>query len=314
LNNSILITGASGFIGGALCDQLSKKYQIKAQVRRGTVKVSSENIELVIGDLSKSFNWNKALDGIEVVVHCAARVHVLNDASSDPLADFRGVNTFGTLSLAAQAATSGVKHFIYLSSISVNGVDSGDSTFTVNSEPNPLTPYAISKYEAELGLWRISRETGMNITIIRPPLVYGAGAPGNFGVLIKLIKLGVPLPFKSVDNNRRSYVSLINLIDLIGLCIDSEKSFNKIFLVSDGEDLSTAELIRKVGVHLKKRTKLFSMNSNLIQMVGYFFGHEALVNRLLSNLQVDITKTYSDLGWRPKLSFDEGLRSALDLK
>lgn len=303
LNGKILVTGASGFIGRSVCERLSAEGNIKAQYRNINISRALPGVEMVRGELSADFDWRDSLKGVGVIVHCAARAHVLAQISSDPLSQFREVNTYGTLNLARQAALSGVKHFIFLSSLAVNGASSGDGIFSAESPPNPSTPYAISKYEAELGLWKISRETGMSLTILRPPLVYGPGAPGKFGLLVRCINGRLPLPFATL-RDKRSFVFLENLVDLIIHCINHPKAFNQLFLVSDDRDVSVNQLIRKIGDDLSRPAILFPVPAFFLNMVAHIFGRSKDIQQLLGPLLVNMEKTKSILNWKPPFNID----------
>jgi nucleoside-diphosphate-sugar epimerase len=246
---------------------------------------------------------------VDIVVHCAARVHILNDQTADPLAEFRQVNVDGTLTLARQAAQAGVRRFVFLSSIKVNGEQSGDGlAFNADQRPAPSDPYGISKYEAEVGLRALARETGMEVVIIRPPLVYGPGVKANFLAMMRWLRRGVPLPLGGVTENRRSFVFLDNLVDLIVTCIDHPAAANQTFLVSDDEDLSTAALLRRMAAALGRPARLIPMPAGLITLVAKLIGRPGIAQRLCGSLQVDIGKTKTLLCWSPPVSVDEGLR------
>lgn len=306
--HALLLTGGTGFVGGALLDRLLSdcRYSPVVAVRRQICSFRSGLKTMEVGDISGVTNWQNALAGVKVVVHAAARAHVLSEESSDPLYEFRRVNVEGTLSLARQAVDSGVERFIFLSSIGVNGNITA-RPFTEDDIPDPKESYAISKYEAELGLRELSKETGMQLVIIRPPLVYGPNAPGNFNRLIRAVDSGVPLPLGCI-NNQRSLVALDNLVDLIVTCIDHPAAANQTFLVSDGEDLSTTELLRRMATALGKPARLLPVPSWLLEAGASMLGKKALSQRLCGSLQVDISKTRELLGWTPPLSVDAALR------
>ncbi|WP_238474351.1 NAD-dependent epimerase/dehydratase family protein [Pseudomonas cavernae] len=282
------------------------RYSPVAALRRQSVDLPGGVHCVQVGDLSANTSWSEALVGVKVVIHAAARAHVLNETADDPLVAFRRVNVSGTLALARQAAQAGVERFIFISSIGVNGNQSS-RPFTADDLPSPNEPYAVSKHEAELGLRQLAAETSMEIVIIRPPLVYGPKAPGNFGRLIKTVSKGVPLPLGAI-HNRRSLVALDNLVDLIVTCIDHPAAANQTFLVSDGEDLSTTELLRRMGVALGKPARLLPVPSWLLEAGAAMLGKRALSRRLCSSLQVDISKTRELLGWAPPVSVDAALR------
>jgi nucleoside-diphosphate-sugar epimerase len=242
------------------------------------------------------------------VVHAAARTHIMQDTVADPLTAFRLVNVQGTLNLARQAAEAGVKRFVFLSSVKVNGeLTQMGHPFRENDIPAPQDPYALSKYEAVAGLCRLAEETGMEVVIIRPPLVYGPGVKANFENMIRWVRRGIPLPFAAVSN-KRSFVALDNLVDFIATCIVHPKAANQTFLVSDGEDLSTAELLQRVGLVLGKPMRLFPVPANLLQLAAGLIGKKTMAQRLCGSLQVDISKARDFLDWAPPLSVDEGLR------
>ena len=306
---TILVTGANGFIGSALCAWLCKNgAAVRAAVR---VPYSySDGIEMVeVGNLSSKTDWTVPLKSIHQVVHLAARVHVMHDKSANPLEEFRKINVDATINLAKQAAAAGVKRFIYLSSIKVNGESTQlGRPFTAGDTPRPQDPYGVSKHEAERELHKIAEQTGMEVVIIRPPLVYGPGVKANFASMMQIIQRGVPLPLASVTSNRRSLVALDNLVDLIGTCITHPAAANQTFLVSDGEDVSTAELLRRLGMALKRPAKLFYVPKPLLQFGAVLLNKSEIYQRLCGSLQVDITKTKDLLNWKPPLSVDDGLR------
>ena len=290
---SLLITGGTGFVGRALVERLGNK-QANLNTR------------------SDSAAWHKALVGITAVVHLAARVHVMRDAEADPLTAFRAVNVQGTLNLARQAAAAGVKRFVFVSSVKVNGeITEMDQPFTANDEPAPIDPYGVSKMEAEQGLRKIAAETGMEVVIIRPPLVYGPGVRANFQTMMRWLARGVPLPLGAI-HNRRSMVALDNLVDLIVTCIDHPAAANQTFLVSDGEDLSTTQLLQRLGRALGKPARLIPVPSMFLKVGAALLGKPAIAQRLCGSLQVDISKTQQLLGWVPPLSVDEGLKRAAE--
>ncbi len=225
--------------------------------------------------------------------------------------EFRDVNTDLTLALARSAAAAGVKRFVFVSSIGVNGLTSGQEPFTPEGAANPQKPYAISKYEAEQGLYAISQETGLEIVVVRPPLVYGADAPGNFGTLVAMLRRGWPLPLEAVTTNRRSYVALPNLVDFLLTVCDHPAAANQVFLVSDGEDLSTADLLRRLAAAMGRPARLWPVPPALLRLGAIMLGRQDLAQRLLADLRVDISKTRRLLGWAPLVSVEEGLRLAV---
>ena len=308
-----LVTGATGFIGQALIARLltHSDYQIFAAVRKLVTIFPLKVNQLKFDGISSNTDWNNALKGIDCIIHTAARVHVMSDTAYDPLEEFRIVNTRGTLNLARQAAESGVKRFIYLSSIKVNGEENLPETrFTPDDIFIPTDPYALSKYEAEQGLLKLAEETQMEVVIIRPPLVYGPKVKANFLSMMKWLYKGVPLPFGSI-HNKRSLVALDNLIDFIVTCVKHPAAANEIFLVSDGEDLSTSELLSRVANVLGKRTWLLPVNQKLLEMCLKIVGKKDLAQRLFGSLQVDISKNKKLLNWSPRVSVNEGLQKTV---
>ncbi len=303
----VLITGASGFIGREITNQLITH---GANVRAAVRKVSKVDLERLAPTLGSQANWYPVLEGASAVIHTAARAHMLNDQSADPLTVFREVNTVGTLVLARQAAAMNVKRFVFLSSIGVNGVEN-PSPFREFDLPNPVEPYAVSKLEAEKGLLEIAKETGMEVVIIRPPLVYGPNAPGNFGRLVSAVRRGVPLPLGSVTRNRRTLVGLDNLVDLILTCLHHPAAANQIFLAGDGEDISTTDLLRKIALAFQVPSRLLPFPLAWLELGASVVGKKAIVNRLCGSLQVDIGKARSLLAWSPPLSLDQGLNKVV---
>jgi nucleoside-diphosphate-sugar epimerase len=315
---NIAVTGGTGFIGNAvITGLLSQNYHVVAAVRSEDSSVPKGAGMIRVGGLSAETDWSSALKRIDVVVHTAARAHIMNDSAADPLAEFRKVNTAGTLNLARQAASAGVKRFIFISSIGVNG-NCDTHPFTESDIVNPQEPYAVSKWEAEQGLVELGkgrrekgdRRTGMEVVIIRPPLVCGANAPGNFGRLVKWVKRGVPLPLGAV-HNKRSFVALDNLVSFIIHCMDHPRAANKVFLISDGEDVSTTELLQKMARAFGKRSLLLPVPVALMTFAAGLLGKKDVADRLFGSLQVDSSKARDLLGWTPVVSMDEGLIASL---
>ena len=308
-----LVTGANGFVGSALCARLLRDgASVRAAVRSLNSQPGGAEAFAIRG-LSSETDWTAALKNVEHVVHLAARAHVMSDRSPDPLAEFRRVNVEGTEALARQAAAAGVKRFVFLSSIKVNGeFTERGQPFTADDVPAPEDPYGVSKYEAEQLLQQMAAETGMEVVIIRPPLVYGPGVKGNFRSMMRWLARGVPLPLAAVTQNRRSLVALDNLVDLIVTCLNHPAAANQTFLVSDGEDLSTAELLKRVGAAMGHPARLFYLPPALLKLGATVLNKPAIYQRLCGSLQLDIAKTRQLLGWTPPVSVDEGLRRAAE--
>ena len=303
----LLVTGANGFIGRSFCAEATQRgYSVVGAVR-STGHFPQDWPCVAVGAIDHHTDWHTALTSVDIVVHLAARVHVMNEAAGDPLAAFRQVNVAGTLNLARQAAASGVQRFIFISSVKVNGEESDPAhPFTAEDIPTPGDPYGVSKMEAEQGLRIIATQTGMAVIIIRPPLVYGPGVKANFQSMMQWLARGIPLPLGAIAN-RRSMVALSNLVDLIMLCCVHAAAANQTFMVSDGEDLSTTELLRRMARALGRRALLVPVPLHLIVLCAAIFGKRDTARRLCGFLQVDISKTQSLLGWLPPLSVDASL-------
>ncbi|MCP4956434.1 MAG: SDR family oxidoreductase [Photobacterium aquimaris] len=302
---NILLSGSSGFVGSALLEKLNIN-KVKMLTRDTTV-VDDKNYFYCKDFLS--FDFKNRFHDIDVFIHCAARVHVMKDASINPIEEYREVNTAGTLNLARQAVEAGVKRFIFISSIKVNGESTQIGVpFKATDKPNPQDPYGQSKAEAEEQLLALAKETGLEVVIIRPTLVYGAGVKANFASLMKLVSKGLPLPFGSITTNRRSLVSVYNLVDLIITCIDHPNAANQVFLVSDDHDLSTAEMVRQMGLALSKPAKLIPVPVFCYSFVGKITGKQDVVSRLIGSLQVDISETKQRLNWMPPYKLEDGFK------
>jgi UDP-glucose 4-epimerase len=298
------ITGGNGFVGGQLLSFLNMR-RVKCMGRRLPVNFNVNNYYK--GEIDVHSDHSNFLSDVDVLIHCAARVHIMNDKFLDPLAEFRLINTLGTLSLAKQAALSGVKRFIYVSSIKVNGESTTDRAhYKSSDEPSPQDPYGVSKAEAEAGLKLIADETGMEVVIIRPPLVYGPGVKANFAAMLKLVSTGIPLPFGCINQNKRSMVYVENLVSLIGECIHNPNAANHTFLVSDDNDLSTKEFVKGLSVGLGKSGFMLPIPSVLFSITGKVLGKSAVIDRLCGSLQVDINHTKDTLNWQPPYSVEQG--------
>lgn len=311
LNDRVLITGANGFIGLRLCNEIQRLgWQVRGASRLPCQM--AQGIEPVsVGTIQGDTDWTQVVQHIDVVIHLAARVHVMHSDSLDPLAEFLKVNFHGTENLANQAARAGVKRLVYVSSVKVNGeVTLQGAKFTEDGPPNPQEPYGVSKWQAEQALLRISRDTGLEVVIIRPPLVYGPGVKANFATLMRAVQGGWPLALGSVQN-RRSLVALDNLVDLILKCVVHPDAANQTFLVSDGQDLSTTELVRGLARAANMPARLMPVPVWALRAGATLLGMEGEVQRLCGSLQVDISKAERVLGWRPPVSVDEALRRAV---
>lgn len=307
---TVLVTGAGGFVGQAVCAELpSRGYRVLAAVRKIQGPPGASGGEFVaVGNLDGSTVWAATLQGVDSVVHLAARVHLMQDTAGDPLAEFRRVNVDLTANLARQAAFAGVRRFVFVSSIKVNGESTPvGQPFTADDLPCPLDPYGVSKLEAEQALMAIAADTGMEVVIIRPVLVYGPGVKANFQAMMRWVLRGIPLPFGALTN-RRSLVALDNLVDLIATCLAHPAAANQIFLVSDGEDLSVTGLLQRTAAASGRSARLLPVPMFFLRLTGHVFGKEAVVRRLCDTLQVDISKTRQLLGWHPPVSVDEALR------
>ena len=304
-----LVTGASGFVGRALCAEvISRGFAVRG-VTRTLCDLPKGVKDIVVASIDGSTDWQDALLGCDILVHLAARVHVMKEAAIEPLSEFRRVNVQGTLNLARQAAAAGVRRFVFISSVGVNGAETFQKPFTDQDQAAPHSLYAVSKYEAELGLQAMAAETGMEVVIIRPPLVYGPYAPGNFGSLMRWLRRGVPLPLGAI-HNQRSLVALDNLVDLIVVCLTHPAAANQTFLVSDGEDVSTTELLRRMGQALGRPARLVPLPASILKLAAAMMGKPGVAQRLCGSLQVDIDKTRRLLDWTPPLTLDEGLNKA----
>lgn len=306
----VVVTGAAGFVGRYLCLALKKSgFQVLACILApGQKGVLPEGVEVFItGDIDGSTDWHNILRKGDVLVHLAARVHVMCETAADPLEAFRRVNVAGTVNLARQAVAAGAKRFVFMSTIGVNGNNSEERAYVENDSPQPHNSYSVSKHEAEEELRRISSETDLEVVMIRAPLVYGPEAPGNFSSLIKTVGKGLPLPLASI-RNRKSFLYVGNLVDALILCCNHPAAAGNTYLVSDGEDVSTPELIRRIADALGRPVHLFSLPPALMRLAGGVIGRTAAVNQLLGSLAVDDSKIRKELGWKPPFTMAEGLK------
>lgn len=306
----ICVTGASGFIGKELCVQLLKeKYNVVATVRNAKLQSLSSQKNLRISEIANidiNSDWSETLSGINCVIHCAAKVHVMRENEVDALSSYRKINVEGTRNLAEQAFSAGVKRLIFLSSIKVNGENTHRSYFKHTDIPSPKDAYSISKWEAEQVLQEISKQTGLEVVIVRVPLVYGKEVKGNFLHLLNIVAKGIPLPFSKVKN-LRSFLGLDNLIAFLIYCIDHPKASGQTFLLSDGEDISTCDLIKKIANNMQKPLRIFPVPIFFLRFLGKVLGKSSEMNRVIDFLQIDSSFTFKFLGWKPTTSIDEGL-------
>lgn len=298
IKNKVLVTGSNGFVGTNLCEYLINKDML-INKSYGTSKTGTlDKDEFIIDLKNKRVDWVDSLRGCKSVIHLASRVHIMKENSDNPLEEFRKINYEGTVSLAKQAAQVGVEKFIFLSSIGVNGVETHGQPYSINTPPNPHSPYAVSKFEAEIALKDIAKESGMKLIIIRAPAIYGRNAPGNFRIVEKFIKTGIPLPFLSIKN-KRSLISLDNLIDFIYVCLTKAFEENKTFLASDKSDLSTPEILKIMGGINGKKARIFPFPKFLLKLLFNMIGQAKLSQSLLGDLQIEHSDDHTLAGWNP---------------
>ncbi|MFB9939683.1 UDP-glucose 4-epimerase family protein [Shewanella indica] len=308
--HNILLTGGSGFLGKHLLNNLNK-YQVRVLDRNLSKK--DNQVTYFKSSIDSQSKYSLLLENVDTVIHCAARVHVMNEQSLNPLNEFREVNTAGTMNLARQAAEIGVKRFIFISSIKVNGESTEiGKPFRASDERRPEDFYGQSKSEAEEQLLELAKGSGLEVVIIRPTLIYGPGVKANFASLLNLVSKGLPLPFGCMTENKRSLVSVKNLVDLIVTCIDHPKAANQVFLVSDDNDVSTAAMVKYIAQALGKLSRLLPVPLWCYRLVGKITGKTDVVNRLLGSLQVDISHTKETLGWKPPQTLEEGFKETAD--
>lgn len=315
-STTTLVTGATGFLGGALVRRLAAAGDpVRAAVRDirspAAAALRAVGVDCVeVGDIGPATSWSAAVGGVRTVVHCAARVHQLRDTADDPLTEFRRVNTAGTLHLADAAMDAGVSRVVFVSTIGVNGSETSRGAFGPGSPIAPNGPYALSKWEAEQGLMSRAAGGGPEVVVVRPPLIYGPQAPGNFDVLVRAVRKGLPLPLGSV-RNLRSFAAVDNVVDLLRVCMDHPAAPGRVFYVSDAEDVSTAEFIRRIAAAAGLPPRLLPVPAWLLRTGAGLLGKAGTLEKIAGTLQVDISETGQRLGWVPVVTMEEALRAAL---
>ena len=305
----ILVTGVSGFVGKRLHSTLiSLGYPVRAVIRTSEPNLNKDYSDFfIVNEIGKNTDWEMAMNGVETIIHLAARVHVMNEVSSDPYYEFHKINVEGTIALAKKAAYAGVKRFIFLSSVKVNGESTSDARpFNEIVEPRPKDWYAKSKNEAEIELRKLAEICGMEVVIIRSPLVYGREAKGNMSLLMSFIRFRIPLPLASIDN-KRSLIGLDNLVDFIITCINHPKAANQTFLVSDDQDVSTANLIKMIASAIGIRPILFPLPIRVLFILAVILRKNDFFDRLTGSLQIDISKAKKLLNWKPPFSLSQSI-------
>jgi nucleoside-diphosphate-sugar epimerase len=304
-SQKILLTGATGFVGQQVLRQLPPQARVFGRTK------PARDCHFFSGELSANTDYRAALSGVDVVIHCAARAHVMNETATNAAELYKDINTHATLALAEQAAASGVKRFIFISTIKVNGeATATGQMFRANDARQPLDHYGESKAKAEIGLLDITQRTGLEVVIIRPPLVYGPGVKANFAAMLKLAKKNLPLPLGAI-HNKRSLVAVDNLVDLVLCCVDHPNAANQVFLVSDDQDVSTSELLEMMTRAFGKNPRLLPLPTNWLRVLASVAGKQAVIDRLCGNLQVDIDYTKQTLGWQPPLSLLQGIEQCV---
>ena len=300
----VAITGANGFVGRALCNELSSRKINHKRLQRK----KGDNV-LLVDSIGPNTQWKKVLMGVDTIIHCAGHAHQTKKNSQN----YDSINHLGTVNLAKQASEEGVKRFIFISSIKVNGELSYKTPLKSTDQTNPKDPYSISKQKAEKGLKRIAENGKMEIVIIRPPLIYGPGVKANFKSLIKIINLGIPLPFRKIKN-KRSFIYIGNLIDFIIECIYSPVASGHTFLISDGNVISTKDLVEKIAYYLNKKIYIFYLPELFLTFVLKMLGKKDLINKLFRNLEIDNFEAYEIIKWKPPYTFDEGIKRTINFK
>lgn len=313
INRKVLVTGANGFVGRPLCAEMFRQgWEVRSAVRTSSQFADALKDNVVVGNIDANTNWAEALSGIDVVIHLAARVHVMNEHVADPLTEFLAINLYGTTNLARQAAAAGVKRFIYVSSVKVNGeLTLKGHPFVESNKPQPQDFYAASKWQAEQALQDISQETGMEIVIVRPPLVYGPGVKANFIKLLAMVDRGIPLPIANVQNSR-SLIYVANLVDALITCATHPAVAGQTYLVSDGEDVSTPQLVRAMANALHRPNRVFPIPIALMRGAAKLFGKSAVIDRFTQSLVIDSSKIRNELGWQPPYTMAQGLQATAE--
>jgi nucleoside-diphosphate-sugar epimerase len=303
----VLVTGGTGFVGRVVCARLAAEgMAVRRVLHRGTSEAISTDADVLVEEIGPSTSWDRALSGVDMVVHLAARVHVMRETAADPVAEFRRVNVQGTENLARAAARAGVSRFVFVSTAKVNGEATRGRPFSERDAPNPQDPYALSKWEAEQMLAKVAAETGLAVTVLRPPLVYGPGVKANFLSLLRAVDSGVPLPLSSISN-LRSLVYVGNLVHALSACLTQPAAANRTFFVSDDHDVSTPQLIREIAAALGKKPLLFPFSPALLHGAGLLTGRAEQIARLTGSLQVDVSSIKTALDWQPPFSLQQGL-------
>ena len=306
----VLVTGANGFIGCNFCTTLKEKgYFVRVAVRNNLHVISGVDEYIQVGNINELTDWQQALVGVDMVIHLAARVHIINDPAVNPVEAFRKVNVFGTERLARIAAKAGVRRFIFISSVKVNG-EGSQVAYTEKDIPAPQDAYGVSKMEAEQVLTSVADETGLQVVVLRLPLVYGVGVKANFKSLIKFASSGLPLPFKSISN-RRSFLYIGNLVDAITTCINHPLAAGETFLVSDGQDVSTPELIKMITGAVNKKVVLFYLHPGILKVLCKIVGKAEELEKLTGSLIVDSSKIRNLLGWKAPFTLEEGIKETI---